>query len=367
MDRFILCGEKYKAIREAIATFVATRDEKSLDSALQAVKQSGDLKHRDFLLALFTEVTSGNRFKEQEKRVPPDVLSALEKFVQGSRLIKEKDIANKLIRNQLASNCPRLTVSPDQDWKTVMMAQMLVHFIVKIHTMDKTTLMQPLRMIATKPESMQDVFLPTMPQEDLKYIDEAMKSFIKKSGRGEQIQMYKCPNGHAYMIGDCGRPYYKGTCNECGKPIGGAGHTPEQGNVKVETIEEKTVTGHILGGAKNRHKIPIPERKMTPASTAVLRLFTHMAMYVGTNTNIQAISAMVVPAVNGGQLADFFWSHIVCDLEVLGNALRRSPDECVLLMHMIMDGIFNETNTSKFGGYEFIFIYRYLYSTYSSQ
>ena len=42
------------------------------------------------------------------------------------------------------------------------------------------------------------------------------------------------------------------------------------------------MTGHILGRAKNRGQGPKPERMMTPAQCATIRLFIHMAMYIGS-------------------------------------------------------------------------------------
>nr|CAD7417648.1 unnamed protein product [Timema poppensis] len=36
---------------------------------------------------------------------------------------------------------------------------------------------------------------------------------------------FKCPNGHIYVITECGGAMEKGTCNECGETIGGQQHT----------------------------------------------------------------------------------------------------------------------------------------------
>lgn len=39
-----------------------------------------------------------------------------------------------------------------------------------------------------------------------------------------QGHWFKCPNGHIYVIGDCGGAVVEGRCNECGSQIGGGGH-----------------------------------------------------------------------------------------------------------------------------------------------
>ena len=51
--------------------------------------------------------------------------------------------------------------------------------------------------------------------------------------RGLGTRWYRCPNGHRYAVGECGRPMQNGICPECGARIGGANHVPEQGNVQV--------------------------------------------------------------------------------------------------------------------------------------
>ncbi len=39
-----------------------------------------------------------------------------------------------------------------------------------------------------------------------------------------QGHWYKCPNGHIYVIGDCGGAMVRSRCNECGATIGGDSH-----------------------------------------------------------------------------------------------------------------------------------------------
>ncbi len=55
---------------------------------------------------------------------------------------------------------------------------------------------------------------------------------------------YKCPNGHFYVIGDCGQPMQNSRCPECGSQIGGMGHIPERGNILVNNNE---ILDHLYG------------------------------------------------------------------------------------------------------------------------
>ena len=45
---------------------------------------------------------------------------------------------------------------------------------------------------------------------------------------------YKCPNGHLYVVGECGRPMEESVCPECNKKIGGRDHIPADRNMAVE-------------------------------------------------------------------------------------------------------------------------------------
>lgn len=49
------------------------------------------------------------------------------------------------------------------------------------------------------------------------------KQIVKAMGL-KQGHWFKCPNGHIYAIGECGRPTEQGKCYECGEGIGGTSH-----------------------------------------------------------------------------------------------------------------------------------------------
>ncbi|KAF9173648.1 hypothetical protein BGX21_010527 [Mortierella sp. AD011] len=48
---------------------------------------------------------------------------------------------------------------------------------------------------------------------------------------------YRCPNGHTYVIGNCGGAMQQSTCYECGAPIGGSSHRLQTGNTADEEFE----------------------------------------------------------------------------------------------------------------------------------
>jgi len=36
--------------------------------------------------------------------------------------------------------------------------------------------------------------------------------------------LWRCPNGHYYIIGECGQPNQRSTCPDCGAAVGGGSH-----------------------------------------------------------------------------------------------------------------------------------------------
>jgi hypothetical protein len=57
-----------------------------------------------------------------------------------------------------------------------------------------------------------------------------------------QGHLYQCPNGHMYVIGECGQAMQRSRCPECGVPIGGQSHSLEHTNRRADAaIRERVV------------------------------------------------------------------------------------------------------------------------------
>lgn len=82
---------------------------------------------------------------------------------------------------------------------------------------------------------------------------EEMRSIVKAlmtsnadlvgGGYTGQGHFYKCPNGHPYVIGDCGGATQVSSCPECGARIGGAQHQLTSGN--TEAVELRNLAGQV--------------------------------------------------------------------------------------------------------------------------
>ena len=60
-------------------------------------------------------------------------------------------------------------------------------------------------------------------------VDEKIYNVIKSLGN----TVYRCPNGHLYSIGECGRPMEESKCPDCGALIGGRNHESAEQNISV--------------------------------------------------------------------------------------------------------------------------------------
>ena len=60
-------------------------------------------------------------------------------------------------------------------------------------------------------------------------VDEKIYNVIKSLG----TTVYRCPNGHLYSIGECGRPMEESKCLDCEALIGGRNHESAEQNIRV--------------------------------------------------------------------------------------------------------------------------------------
>ena len=84
------------------------------------------------------------------------------------------------------------------------------------------------RMLQVTPEEMRDI------------VQALVKGNVSLAGHGYtgQGHFYKCPNGHSYVIGECGGATQVSTCPECGASIGGSQHRLTSGNTQAVELHE---------------------------------------------------------------------------------------------------------------------------------
>ncbi|XP_028416581.1 E3 ubiquitin-protein ligase RNF213-like [Dendronephthya gigantea] len=180
---------------------------------------------------------------------------------------------------------------------------------------------------------MVNAFIPTMPHDDG---PEVMQATTGK--------WYECPQGHRYVITECGRPNQNYNCPTCHSPIGGMNYGLAANN-RDASREDRTSTGHILGRAQPQRGTVESERNMNPLSCGVLRCLTHLAMLLGTDQDIQRIAATVKPAV--GDVVQFLKEHIKNDIRCIARNTGHNDVEAEQIIHLVLVGIMNNTDQQR--------------------
>ncbi|XP_052243691.1 E3 ubiquitin-protein ligase rnf213-alpha-like [Dreissena polymorpha] len=324
-DRYIICGDAYTSIREAIARAVLGEDITKLEELLQGIHTRGEPVETYLQLAIHREITCSN--VRQSARGPTHGLPKLNEYLAASNMIQDKDLTGMLVNNEMKPDF--LKMGPGNDLTHQGLQCLLAHFhIVMSKLQAGSTLLDPLIMLINGNPIIQSMLLPTMPQDDLEDIQAAL---LANRGNDNPV-FYRCPNGHPYLIGDCGRPNSVGNCPECRQQIGGTSHQALPGNV-VNSRGDSTQTGHILGRAI-RGGVMRPERELNPTYCTATRLFLHMAMYLGP---AQQVNAVIKPDLEDNQVPGFLLDHISSNIHDLQRALGRSKDDVLLLMHIAIN------------------------------
>ncbi|KAL3881537.1 hypothetical protein ACJMK2_027969, partial [Sinanodonta woodiana] len=333
-DHYIVYGPDYTRIRDALTKVAHGENIEKLD---EAVKESAVVDKRTELLvclALHREITLAslhavNKFSQK-------ALESLQNYCTNAEHLKKKEIIQTLIQNTFGKQAVFLNVTPGLGLQQQGVLCLLVHCDLLLRNLNgDRNLMQPLVRMATQPETLTNPFLPTMPQEDVADIRAALLAARGRPNMDDNPAIYRCPNGHPYMIGNCGRPAQAATCKECGAPIGGMNHALLPGNTP-DHQQDMTETGHILGAASQRAQGAVPERDMSPAYCAVVRLMLHLSMMLGANHSRETICQLIKPKIEETMVVQFLMEHIQRDLKDLHRALGRSVDDVLVMLHCIL-------------------------------
>ncbi|XP_061169274.1 E3 ubiquitin-protein ligase rnf213-alpha-like [Saccostrea echinata] len=337
-DRFIVCGDQYKALREKLTQAALGQNMDIFNTAIESVRAPEFQKRTLTLLAILREITMSYLYPENKRRVTAAAIELLHQFMaQHPLFANQAKLHEALCRNALWRRNPQLTVQEGMDLGHQSTVCLLNHFFITLLQIpEESTLIEPLNKLVQQPQDMQGAFLPTMPQDNVAEMREAL--LAARGVNDANPVFYRCPNGHPYVIGNCGRPAIVGRCKDCGQEIGGQGHQLIAGNILDQGLDQ-TATGHILGRAEGRQPVASPERSLSPIECAIVRLFTHMAMYLGASINLEAIESMIKPDLDQDIVLPFLWAHIEKDLVTIQRAIGKSVDDVYILIHRICNDI----------------------------
>ncbi|KAF7667968.1 hypothetical protein LDENG_00038400 [Lucifuga dentata] len=335
MDQYLVCGEDYKTIRDAIAKAAMEGKVDGLDEICEGCKCLPQRTTIYLLLALYREVTTLRREANANFHPKPKQLQALMTYIQTSRVLASPEVkafAQALVTNQLGP----LTVYPGASSSQSVVMELTLH-LAAVLLCGKQRILAPLQQLALTPANMQRAFLPTMPEDMLAVAQRAMG----------HLQWYYCPNGHPCTIGECGQPMETSRCLDCGVAIGGINHRPVDGFRAVQLQGDRTQSGHILGDSSRRDSPDMLDTKnLSPVAFSIVRMLTHMAMLLGARNHTQVISTIIKPTVPDP--AAFLVAHLLKDIEHLTRSLGKGTDDTVNAVHLLISSLL-EDQPQKWG------------------
>ncbi|XP_072560845.1 E3 ubiquitin-protein ligase rnf213-alpha isoform X2 [Paramormyrops kingsleyae] len=337
MDQYLVHGEEYQAVREAVATAMMDGKMEGIDEVCERCRSSPAKKTLYLLLALFREVTSLYQAADPAFQPKPQLCLTLENFIQTSRVLIDPNVrtfATNLVHNRLGG----LRVRVDMPAKERVAVELTVHLGAVLLT-GNDGMMRPLKHLALDPAKMQMAFIPTMPDDML----------AVARGLLGQVQWYFCPNGHPCTIGECGQPMEISRCLDCGAQIGGEDHKPVSGFQIANIQGDRTQTGHVLGAISRRDNPDMKDTKgMSPAPFGLIRLLTHMALLLGASAHPQNVAQIV--KLLDQNLVDFLMGHLLKDFEQLGGILGKGVDDTVSTVHITLTHLMEQHQPGQWNG-----------------
>ncbi|XP_041646892.1 E3 ubiquitin-protein ligase rnf213-alpha-like isoform X2 [Cheilinus undulatus] len=335
LDQFLVYGEQYKAVRDAVAKAVMDGDVDQIEEICERCTVPSRKRTMFLLLALFREVTTLYRSANTGLHPTPENCQKFGELIQGSRYLPQRevrDFASALVHNRLGA----LSMNPEHTITVNTIAELTVHLAAVLLTGTQTLLM-PLKQFGLSPENMQGAFIPTMPDDMLAVARTVMQQEERFAVFGE-LTWYVCPNNHPCVVDRCGKPMERGICPECRQEVGGENHRALPNFRPAQLQQDQTRPGHILGDPERRNNPDALDTKnMSLAPFTLVRLVTHLAMLLGASEKSQFIQNIIHPPVEDS--FQFLTLHILKDLEQLSQTLGRGADDTVTAIHLVIQSL----------------------------
>ncbi|KAK6320904.1 hypothetical protein J4Q44_G00078800 [Coregonus suidteri] len=347
MDQYLVYGEQYQAVREAVAKAVLEGSVEDIEKMCERCTAPPRRRTLYVLLALFREVTSLYRAANTSLHPTSMKRQALEYFIQGSRYLDPRpvrDFAMALVHNRMGG----LTVHNGRTGAEHVLIELAVHLAAVLLTGTEGVL-TPLQQLGLTPNNMLRAFIPTMPEDMLAMAQRV----LTQTGGLQALTWYSCPDGHPCAVGECGRPTQLAHCLECGAVVGGERHAPVRGFSAIGLQRgDLTRTGHILGDPQRRdNPDSLDTKNMSLTPFTLIRLLTHLAMLLGASEHPQSIQQIIQPPVPDA--CGFLIVHLLKDVDHLTKALGMGTDDAVTTIHLIIRSILESPQTNPWpAGYD---------------
>ncbi|XP_048222860.1 E3 ubiquitin-protein ligase RNF213 [Perognathus longimembris pacificus] len=331
MDAFLVHGEEYKALRDAVGKAMLECKTVDVGRTLKASRSPRTRQAALLLLALYREVAALHRSPKPSLRPSPEQCEAMSRFITESKLLASQEV-RRFATSLVDSTLPLLRTGPGDSGLEGTVIEMAIH-TASVLLCGQNKALEPLKNLAFSPDKMVDAFLPTMPEDLLAQAQHWMAL--------QQVKWYTCPNGHPCSVGECGQPMEQSKCPDCGALVGGIDHRPNPGfEVIGDHVADRTQTGHVLGAPQPASVAVASDRPLSPVVFLLLRLLTHLTMFWGAAQSPQAVFRIIKPPVRDPQ--GFLQQHILRDLERLAKTLGKGADETTHAVHALLGSLLGE-------------------------
>uniref|UniRef100_A0A7N8Y3P6 RING-type domain-containing protein n=1 Tax=Mastacembelus armatus TaxID=205130 RepID=A0A7N8Y3P6_9TELE len=327
IDQYLVCGEDYKNIRNAVAKGVMEGNVDGLDATCEVVLPQWTTVY--LLLALYREVTTLYREANNSFHPKPEQLEALATYIQASKFLGSPEVkafAEALVNNRLGP----LAVYPGASGAHCVLVELTIH-LAAVLICGNQGILAPLQQLALAPLNMQYSCLNCFFLHDpfcLVWPAHGNKSLFGLWCFDWRKQPLACAG-----ISCCSVAVIIAYFMNCVFAL-----TSDRG--------DRTQRGHILGDPSRRDNPDMLDTKsISPVPFIVVRMLTHMAMLFGACNQPQNISAIIVPPVQDA--GKFLFGHLRKDLKHLIKSLGKGTDDTVSAVHLLISSLLQPHQQQK--------------------
>ena len=329
-DTFVLIGERYLKLREAISECFKEKKSEPFAKILdQSSKNQQDL-FPILCMAIYRNITVKHK---DVPNLPIELFSPI--------LAKLYNQSIELWRPLLENNLSDYLKINQDNWPYLNINQLLIQAKFSI-LFSKSKLVESFAQLIRQPAEFRNSYFPTMPQDDMFDIHQAVRLAVSTR---ENPTFYTCPNGHPYVLFDCGRPMHMYKCKVCNEAIGGTQHNLLQTNRRLD-VSDNTFKGYCLSDASVVSKEPHTERLLSSSSVQIIRFFLHTCLYFACDTNQESVHGLIAIPQQNKSLKRFFWDHINLDISILGKSLNMNTDQIILFLHNICNDLLKSNKST---------------------
>lgn len=186
------------------------------------------------------------------------------------------------------------------------------------------------------PETLAPEFVPTMPANEMKMIQQAKIRDITK--------WYQCENGHPFSIGNCGMAMVTAKCH-CGAKIGGSNHNLDHGRAAdIDKMAAQDEPGYNKEFVQSPSNADIMRDSMAAFAVRVCRLFMHGMLQLACATGGGERVRQLIGYTSAEQTSDFVAEQFEKDWEACKESAEVNNEALGLFLSAVLG------NCRKTGG-----------------